>query len=133
MRRAAAWLPVLLLPPLLACGGGDDGGDVAAFCDRLDRLSSNDPFAALGSSATGAEVRIAFQALVERAGELVEVAPPEPRPAAERYEDTTVELESLLAGAGYDGARVDTAAYRQAQLDYADAADDLLRYFDRSC
>ena len=126
-------LAAALLVLLVACGGDDGDGDAAAFCERLDRLSTNDPFAALGSSATGAEVRVAFQALVERAKELVGEAPPEPRPAAERYEQAAVELESLLAGAGYDGSRVDTAAYRQAQLDYLDAADDLLRYFERGC
>lgn len=130
MRRLGTLAVALLLA---GCGG--DGGtvDAAAFCDRLDRLTQNDPFLAFGDTATPAEIEQAFGALVERAGELLEAAPDEARGAARDYAEAASALDSLMAGAGYDGALVDARAYRAEQLTYSEAADRLLRYLDAQC
>src|SRR5690606_13179465 len=61
------------------CGDGGPSADPALFCERLDRLAENDPFAVLGASATEAEMEAAFGALRERATELAEVAPEDVR------------------------------------------------------
>ena len=123
-----------LLVVLAACGGGgDDDGDEATFCTRLDRLTDNDPFRAFGATATAAEIEQAFTALVERADELVDVAPPEARGAADDFATSAAAMRDVLAEAGFDGATVDTRAYRDAQLTYAEASTRLLRYLDTTC
>jgi hypothetical protein len=117
-------------------GCGDDqpaDGDPVAFCERLDRLTTNDPFLAFGDVATAADIEAAFSALVARADELVEVAPPEPRGAALDFAEAAAALDSLMAGAAYDSAALDARAYRDEQLAYAAASDRLLRYFESSC
>jgi hypothetical protein len=117
-----------------ACGGrGDDGGDPAAFCDRLDRLTRNDPFLAFGDTATPAEIEQAFAALVDRADELVDVAPPEARGAARDLAEATDEMESLMDAAGFEGGDLDARAYREAQVTYTEASDRLLRFLDTEC
>jgi hypothetical protein len=129
------WLGVLAVAGVLAACGGDGGDhpDAALFCERLDRLTEHDPFLAFGATATPAEIELAFQALVERADELVDSAPDEGRGAARDYADAARALEGLLEDAGYDGAQVDSRAYRDEQLKYAEAADRLLRYLDTEC
>ena len=131
MRRLAPLLLVLGLLGPAACGDDDDG-DPAAFCERLDRLTSNDPFAAFGDRATTAEIELAFTALVERVDELVEVAPPDARAAARDLRDATVALDELLAEAGY-GTDVDPRAYREQQERYGEAATRLERYLTAIC
>lgn len=130
MRRLAI---LALVGGLAACGRGGDAADPQAFCDRLDRLTTNDPFLAFGDTATAAEIEEAFAALVARADELVDVAPPEARAAAGDYADATRALDELMAAGSYDGTAVDDRAYRAEQLAYADAADRLLRYLDTEC
>lgn len=119
---------------LAGCGGGgSDDGDHAAFCDRLDRLTTNDPFAAFGDRATAADIEVAFEALVQRAQELVDVAPPEARAAADQYAEAAEALDGLLEDVGYDGAAVDARAYRGHQVAYGEAADRLERYLSAEC
>ena len=135
MRRV--WV-VCLAAALAACGGGGSGGgdgdgDQAAFCDRLDRLTRNDPFLVFGDAATADEIEVAFEALVERAAELLDVAPPEARAAARDYAESAEALDALLAAAGYDGAAVDARAYREQQVTYAEAAARLERYLTSEC
>ncbi|MGK2949024.1 MAG: hypothetical protein ACSLFP_10645 [Acidimicrobiales bacterium] len=131
-------IPVVLVAVALGLAGcqdsgpGDDG-DQAAFCQRLDRLTANDPFQAFGDVATGDQIEAAFAALTARADELVEVAPPEPRGAARDYAEAADELSELLDRAGYDPVEVDSRAYRDAQQTYVEAADRLLRYLDAEC
>jgi hypothetical protein len=131
------WIRVVVGVVVLGLAGcGDDGpgeGDQAAFCARLDRLTGNDPFLAFGDTATAAEIEQAFAALVARADELVDVAPPEPRGAALDFAEAAAALDELLAQSGYDGTAVQPAAYRDEQLAYAAASDRLLRYLDTSC
>jgi predicted trehalose synthase len=118
-----------------ACGDDapTDAERAATFCERLDRLTSNDPFAAFGDEATSAEVAAAFEALVERAEELAETAPDEARAAARDYAESASALEELLRSAGYEGAEVDTRAYRDQQARYAEAARRLERHLDSEC
>ena len=117
-----------------ACsGGGSSGADAKLFCTRLDRLTRNDPFRAFGDRATAKEIETAFTALVQRAHELVEVAPDEARGSARDYADAAKELDSLMAGAAYEGDAVDARAYRAAQTDYIAAANTLQRYLDAEC
>ena len=135
MRRLAVILAVILVVILVlaGCAGGDADGDAAAFCDRLDRLTENDPFLAFGDTATPDEIEQAYAALVERAEELLDVAPEEARAAARTYADSAAALDALMADAGYDGTAVDARAYRNEELAYADASNLLLRYLDTQC
>lgn len=132
MRRPAALL--LLAALLFGCADGGDGeGDAARFCQRLDQLTSNDPFRAFGDTASAAEIEAAFAALIERADALVDLAPRDARPAARDYAEASVELDALLADAGYVGAGVDVLAYQEEQIAYAEAAQRLERYLESEC
>jgi hypothetical protein len=124
-------LPVLALGAA-SCGGGSSV-DARAFCQRLDRLTRNDPFLVFGDRATPKEIETAFTALVARADELLEVAPDEVRAAARDYAEAAKGLDDLLAGAAYDGDEVDARAYRDQQVDYTEAASRLERYLDSDC
>ncbi|HEY9555549.1 MAG TPA: hypothetical protein VIR58_02375 [Acidimicrobiales bacterium] len=139
MRRR--W-PLVLLPvlvpmlALVACSDGDGAdaaGDPELFCDRLDRLVRNDPFLAFGERATNDEIAMAFDALVQRADELVEVAPPEARAAARTYAESTRALDDLLAEVGHDGTEVDARAYREQEITYKDSAQRLERHLESEC
>jgi hypothetical protein len=115
------------------CGGGSSHGDAARFCTRLEHLSENDPFRVFGARATNQDIRTAFEALVQRSRELADVAPPEVKPTAEAYARASARMDSLMAGAGYDGSAVDAPAYRAAQLDYTAASTRLVRYLTSEC
>jgi hypothetical protein len=125
----------MLLLAVAVVGCGDDGprADPELFCQRLDRLTTNDPFLAFGDTATPAEIEEAFAALVLRAEELLDVAPEEVRPAAERYAEAVDAMQALMDDAGYDGARLDATAYRDEQEAYTEAGDRLLRYLESEC
>jgi hypothetical protein len=133
VRGLAVILTVTVLTGASACGGGSGDGDQALFCERLDRLTRNDPFQAFGDRASAADIEVAFGALVDRADELVDVAPPEARPAARDYADAAHALDSLLAGTGYEPTGVDTRAYRNEQVAYTEAAQRLERYLTAEC
>lgn len=134
MRRLAVLFTVIVLTGASACSGDGPGdGDQALFCERLDRLTRNDPFQAFGDRASAADIEVAFGALVARADELVDVAPPEARPAARDYAEAARNLDSLLAGTGYQPTGVDTRAYRNEQLAYTEAAQRLQRYLTAEC
>lgn len=107
--------------------------DQPAFCARLERLAKNDPFAAFGDRATEGQIQQAFDALVERADELLDLAPEEAKAAAREYSDATTSLRDLLEDADGDPADVDTRAYRDQQVRYSDAAALLERYLDNEC
>jgi hypothetical protein len=137
VRRVRRPLVLLLALVALVAGCGDDGPSdeerAATFCQRLDRLTTSDPFAAFGERATGAEIEAAFDALVAGAEELLETAPDEARAAARDYAESAAALDSLLAGAGYEGAAVDVRAYREEQLRYTEAAVRLERHLTTEC
>jgi hypothetical protein len=130
-------VPLVLVPALVLAGCGDDGPDdderAATFCTRLERLTENDPFAAFGDRATAPEIETAFQALVDRAQELVDTAPEEAEANAREYADAAEGLDSILAGAAYDGSQVDQRAYREEQTKYVQAATRLERYLTSEC
>lgn len=134
MRRLAALVALAVgIVALGGCGSGSDAGDPVAFCERLERLTRNDPFLAFGDTASAADIEAAFEALVARARELRETAPPDVRPAARDYEEATVALDSLLAGAAFDPTQVDPRTYRNEQLAYVEAAQRLERYLTAEC
>lgn len=132
MRRLAA----LSLAAAVLTGCGDDGpgdGDAALFCQRLDRLATNDPFAAFGDTASARDIETAFAALVARADELVDVAPPDVRAAARDYADAAHALDAMLADAGYLPSVAEPSAYRDEQTAYTEAAARLERYLESEC
>jgi hypothetical protein len=133
MRRL--WVPVLAALLLSACSDDDSdaGTDDTEFCQLLDRLTRNDPFLVFGDRASPADIQVAFEALVERADELLDAAPEESRAAARDYAESADALDSLLAGAAYDGTNVDINAYREQQTTYAAAAERLERYLESEC
>lgn len=126
-------LAVLVVALLVSACGDDEHADPELFCERLGRLTENDPFLAFGDTATPSEIAEAFDALVERADELAEVAPDEIRPAAEDYAEATTAMDELMADAAYDGARLDNRAYRDQQEAYAEASDRLLNHLEAEC
>jgi len=133
VRRLAA-LAAVALAALPACGGRQHAsGDKALFCARLDRLTRNDPFLGFGDTASADDIEVAFGALVDRSDELVDVAPPEARPAARDYADAAKALNALLADASYLPKGVDTRAYRDEQIAYVEASQRLERYLRAEC
>ncbi|MGH9274748.1 MAG: hypothetical protein ACRDZU_08890 [Acidimicrobiales bacterium] len=138
MRRLVVLVLGVLVPvasALAACGGDGDSadGDPVRFCELLDRLTANDPFLAFGDTASADEIEVAFGALIDRADELVDVAPPAAHAAATDYADAAAALDALLADAAYVGADVDAAAYRHEQTAYVAAAQRLERYLEGEC
>lgn len=137
MRRFGGILLVAAVALLVGSGAcSDDGpgvGDQALFCERLDRLTRNDPFLAFGETASVDDIEAAFGALIERSRDLVDVAPRDARAAARDYADAVEALDSILAGAAYDPLVVDAGEYVARQADYATAAQRLERYLDSTC
>jgi len=133
MRASRFLLGAVLLAAGACSGGGPGDGDQAAFCNRLDRLTRNDPFLAFGDTATAGDIEEAFEALVEQAEDLVDDAPPEARAAAVDFAESASELDRILADADYDGTRADDREYREQQVTYVDAAARLERYLRASC
>jgi hypothetical protein len=122
----------LAVAAALVARGEDPQPDQEVFCQRLDRLSSNDPFLAFGDRASPEEIQAGFAALRERAGELVEVAPDDVRNAARDYRQAVVALDDLLAAADYR-SDVDPNEYRKQQLLYVEASQRLERYLTGVC
>ena len=134
MRRLGVTVATALLL-VAACGssGPSDQAKTALFCTRLERLAQNDPFRAFGGRATSKDIQTAFTALVVRAKELADTAPAEERPTARAYATAAKALDSLMAGAAYNGSAVDARAYRNAQNDYTQAATSLEGYLSSRC
>ena len=127
------WVAVAVLLVLSACGDDGASADPEAFCRRLDRHTTNDPFLAFGATASAEEVEQGFEALVLRADELVDVAPDEVRPAAQAYRDAAAAMDELMAAAGYEPTRLDARAYRDEEEAYTEAADRLIRHLESEC
>lgn len=121
MSPAALGIVVAVLAVLGGCNGDDGDGDAAAFCDAVDALERNDPFAELQIASPG-EMAAAFDQLADGADQIAERAPSEARTQAQSYEDSVQALVDQLRGAGFDPTKLDALAYRRATADYQDAA-----------
>ncbi len=129
MRRAAAVVASVLLA---ACGGRGDTGDLATFCQAVDDLREDDPFADL-PIASPEDMRDAFAELAAGVDRIADAAPTQARTQAERYRDAVDALRDELAGAGYDPTRVDQLRYGQAVAAYGEAATSVRNTADASC
>lgn len=115
-----------------ACGGDDGGGDLAGFCQAVEDLRTDDPFAELDIASPG-EMRDAFAQLAEGVERVADAAPTEARTQSERYADAVAALRDELAGAGYDPTRVDQQRYGQAVAAYTEAATSVGNTADANC
>ena len=130
MRRVLGAAAAVLLA--VACGGGDDG-DIDLFCERIDALIDDDPFARLPDEATPTDLRHAFEQLRDGTEAVAAAAPDELRALARQYANTTAQLDDLLAGAGYRGDEVDSLEYRQRAREQSQAASRLEVAAGRDC
>ena len=115
-----------------ACAGDDGGGDMAAFCQAVEDLRDDDPFAELEIASPG-EMRDAFAELAEGVDRIAEAAPDEIGSQADRYADAVESLRDELAGAGYDPTRVDQLRYGQAVAAYTEAATSVGNTAEAAC
>jgi hypothetical protein len=129
---AARYALVAALAVALPGCGGDDGGDLAAFCQAVEDLRDDDPFADL-AIASPEDMRGAFDALAVSVDRIAESAPQEARTQAQRYADAVDDLRDELAGAGYDPTRVDQLRYGQAVAAYTEAATSVDNTADANC
>lgn len=133
MRWLAAALAVVAV---VTVGCGDDDGDdqqsVGAFCDAVDQLRADAPFAEL-EVASPEEMRTAFVELQEGVERIAEAAPEEHAASAERYRDSVDALIDQLRGAGFDPRELDTLAYRSATDEYEAAATSVDNAADHAC
>lgn len=106
---------------LVACGGDSDGGDIASFCEAVDDLADNDPFAEL-EIASPEEMRAAFDRLHDGVERIDDSAPSELESRTHRYLEAVDEVIDQLRGAGFDPRNLDTLAYRTATADHEAAA-----------
>lgn len=120
----------LALAVLGACGG--DEGDLAAFCEAVEALREDDPFADLAIASPG-EMRDAFAELAEGVERIADEAPSGARSQSLRYADAVDALRDELAGAGYDPTRVDQLRYGQAVASYTEAATSVSNTADAAC
>lgn len=123
---------VALLGVLLGACGEDDDGDLAAFCEAVEDLRQDDPFADLDVASPG-EMRDAFAELAHGVDRIAGAAPPEARTQARRYADAVQSLRDELAGAAYDPTRVDQLRYGQAVAAYSEAATSVGNTADANC
>ena len=121
----------MLLGLLSGCGGGD-GGDVAAFCEAVEDLRDDDPFAELQIASPG-EMRDAFAELAAGVDRIADAAPDEVGTQADRYADAVEALRDELAGAGYDPTGVDQLDYGQAVAAYTEGAVSVDNAADALC
>lgn len=123
---------VALVGVLLGGCGDEDGGDLATFCDAVEDLREDDPFAEL-QVASPSDMRDAFAALAEGVDRIDAAAPDGARTQTQRYADAVDALRDELAGAGYDPTRVDQLRYGQAVAAYSEAATSVSNTADAAC
>lgn len=117
---------------LVAGCGGDGGGDLASFCQAVEDLRRDDPFAEL-QIASPTDMRDAFAELADGVDRIADAAPTDARSQAERYADAVGALRDELAGAGYDPTEVDQLRYGQAVAAYTEAATSVGNTADAAC
>lgn len=121
MTRRIAWSITVALAVGAAACSDDGGGDLASFCEAVETLAGDDPFAEL-SVASPEEMRTAFDQLRDGVADIAAAAPDDLEGPADRYLDTVDVLIEQLRGAGYDPRDLDSLAYRTAASDYEAAA-----------
>lgn len=123
---------VVLLATAVLAGCGEDEGDLASFCEAVEDLQNDDPFADLAIASPG-EMRDAFAELAAGVDRIAAAAPQEIGSQADRYADAVESLRDELAGAGYDPTRVDQLRYGQAVASYTEAATSVSNTADANC
>lgn len=121
LTRAGSVLAIAAGLVLVSSCGDGDGGDQASFCDAVEALAANDPFAEL-AVASPQEMRTAFDQLRDGAERIEDSAPDEFDTQADRYLRSVDGLIDQLRGAGYDPRALDTLDYREATSEYEAAA-----------
>ncbi len=122
----------LLLAGIGVAACGDDGGDIASFCQAVDELAENDPFAEL-DVASPEEMRDAFDQLRDGVERIDDSAPDDLESRTRRYLAALDEVTDQLRGAGFDPRNLDTLAYRTATADYEEAAVSIENAADDAC
>lgn len=133
VRSCALALVLSLSSGAAACGDGSDrAGDRAAFCDAVERLAADDPFADLAVASPG-EMKSAFVQLRDGAAAIDASAPPDVQVQTSRYVDAVNELIRQLAGAGYDPRALDPLSYGRAVDGYTAAATSVTNAANATC
>lgn len=130
LRRGVLAGIVVLVTTATGCGGDDRS--VTAFCESVESLRSDNPFASRPVS-TPEQMQTAFAGLHRGARQIAGSAPAEVRGQAERYLLTVEGLIEVLSPVGYRPLDVDRLAYDEATSRHAAATDSLENAADAVC
>lgn len=134
MRAGSVALAAVAATVAALAGCSDDGsaGDRQAFCEAVESLAADDPFADL-EVASPREMRSAFAELRDGADAIEDSAPPEASVPASDYLAAVDELMDQLSGAGYDPRSLDPLEYGRAVEDYTEAATSVTNAANATC
>jgi hypothetical protein len=143
-QRAAAVAAVAVVGAiaLAGCGGDDDGdgdggasgGDVTAFCDKVEELQAqDDPFAGVGANdIEGAQD--AMNQYVERVSEVVDVAPADIRDDVVEIQTSFQDLADAIGEATTPQELTQAAQqFQEENADIAQTVQRLTDYTEKNC
>jgi hypothetical protein len=119
---------------LVGCGGGDDdSSDITAFCDKLEEVQSEDPFAGI----SGSDVEGAKDALAEaqdKFNEVAEVAPEEIQDDVDEAQAFFADFVEAAQDAKSPEDFISIAQDFQAQAqDFQETSQRLEQYTQENC
>lgn len=132
MRAGRLVLAVLVAAGAVAGCNDDAEEDPQAFCDAVESLAADDPFAELEVASPG-EMKSAFEQLRDGAEVIEATAPAEASVPASDYVGAVHELMRQLNGAGYDPRSLDPLEYGRAVEDYTVAATSVTNAANATC